>query len=61
MCHIGKPDVDVENLLRGTGTVKDLVPGVILLRPDRKSPLKDYTPTLLILLEYGKRHPELLS
>ena len=26
-----------------------------------KSPLKDYTPTLLILLEYGKRHPELLS
>ena len=25
-----------------------------------KSPLKDYTPTLLILLEYGKRHPELL-
>ena len=26
-----------------------------------KSTLKDYTPTLLILLEYGKRHPELLS
>ena len=37
MYRFGKPDVDVENLLRGTGTVKDLAPGVILLRPDRKS------------------------
>ena len=26
-----------------------------------RSELKDYTPTLLILLEYGKRHPELLE
>ena len=26
-----------------------------------KSKLKDYTPTLLLVLEYGKRHPELLA
>lgn len=26
-----------------------------------KSKLKDYTPTLLLVLEYGKKHPELLA